>query len=400
MSRLKIAVVSYVLAFALVLIAGGSQATAGVSARIIPAVKCNWVPKLSPAPGASSIFSGVTTVSTNDAWAVGSYVNANGVTQTLIEQWNGTQWQVVPSPNVGTGNNSLSGVTALSANDIWAVGFYINAKGVTQTLIEQWNGTQWQVVPSPNAGTGNNSLSGVTAITVNDVWAVGSYVNASGVTQTLIEQWNGAQWQVVPSPNAGTGNNFLSGVTAISANDVWAVGFYVNANGVTQTLIEQSSGAQWQIVPSPSPGTYANSLNGVIAISANDVWAVGSYADSPNQSKTLIEQWNGASWKHIASPSPGSYANSLNGVAAPSANDVWAVGSYANSSGPSQTLYEQWNGSKWAVVSSPGPGTYANVLNGVANIVGSKTMWAVGYNSDSSGENRTLAMEPEIPQNC
>src|SRR6266481_1645102 len=34
-------------------------------------------------------------------------------------------------------------------------------------------------------------------------------------------------WDVVPSPNAGTTNDQLLSVTTISANDVWAAGWYV-----------------------------------------------------------------------------------------------------------------------------------------------------------------------------
>src|SRR4051794_34997902 len=33
-------------------------------------------------------------------------------------------------------------------------------------------------------------------------------------------------WQVVPSPNVGTGPNFLTGVAAIADDDIWAVGYY------------------------------------------------------------------------------------------------------------------------------------------------------------------------------
>lgn len=43
---------------------------------------------------------------------------------TLYQPDCGPDWTVVPSPNVGTSYNSLHGVTAVSANDVWAVGSY------------------------------------------------------------------------------------------------------------------------------------------------------------------------------------------------------------------------------------------------------------------------------------
>ena len=57
------------------------------------------------------------------------------------------QLNTVPSPNIGTDSNLLQGVSALSSNNVWAVGY---AGNPAQTLIEHWNGTVWSVVPSLN----------------------------------------------------------------------------------------------------------------------------------------------------------------------------------------------------------------------------------------------------------
>ncbi len=68
-------------------------------------------------------------------------------------------------------------------------------------------------------------------------------------------------------------------------------------------------------------------LNGIAAVSATDVWAVGRYGDSNGDEHTLIEHWNGSSWSAIPSPNPGGQSQGLSSVAAVSASDVWAVGS-------------------------------------------------------------------------
>ena len=46
-------------------------------------------------------------------------------------------------------------------SNIWTVGFYANSNQVYQTLIEHWNGTNWSVVSSPNVGAGGNFLAAV-----------------------------------------------------------------------------------------------------------------------------------------------------------------------------------------------------------------------------------------------
>ena len=84
---------------------------------------------------------------------------------------------------------------------------------------------------------------------------------------------------------------------------------------------------------SPNPGGISNTnvLNDVTATSAANAWAVGYYSNG-TAIQTLIEHWNGTAWKQVASPNPGnsSSANLLNGVAATSRTNIWAVGTHFN----------------------------------------------------------------------
>src|SRR5438876_12165967 len=52
-------------------------------------------------------------------------------------------WRVVPSPNHSTSYNQLAAVATVSANDVWAVGFYDNSNDLGLTLTEHWNGCRW-----------------------------------------------------------------------------------------------------------------------------------------------------------------------------------------------------------------------------------------------------------------
>jgi hypothetical protein len=151
------------------------------------------------------------------------------------------------------------------------------------------------------------------------------------VAHTLIEHWNGTTWTQVASPSPGPFRNYLQGVATTSASNAWAVGYYSNGTQRTQTLIEHWNGTTWKQVPSPSPGSVGNEVGAVSAISASNAWAVGSYAHFHGPSivyHTLIEAWNGTAWKTVPSPSPGSSTNYLLGVAATSPSNVWAVGLY------------------------------------------------------------------------
>jgi hypothetical protein len=75
----------------------------------------------------------------------------------------------------------------------------------------------------------------------------------------------------------------------------------------------------------------------VAAASAANAWAVGSYV-AGSALKTLIIGWNGSAWKQVANPSAAN-GSRLTAVAARSAGNVWAVGEFQDSaSTPTQVL--------------------------------------------------------------
>ena len=340
---------------------------------------------------------GIAAVSANDIWAVG-FSDISG----LIEHWDGTQWSVIP--NAAPGFSQLSAVSAISASDVWAVGVYSGANDVNLTLIEHWDGTQWSIVPSPNPGAFINELSGVVAISTNDVWAVGIYggpdanPNPSG---TLIEHWDGKQWSVVAHPTDMNGTKVgasLAGIAGIPGNhfrsDAWTVGNY-EPSGTTpvQTLAEHWNGFKWEIVDSPNPSTSENYLLGVTVITPDNAWAVGRYFNQRSVLyQALVEHWNGGHWGVVSSPIVNSTDSRLNSVAALSASDIWAVGEYLTNgdNGVYQTLIEHWDGKQWNIASSPNASTNNNFLYAVTKVPTTQQAWAAGEYIDNFGGSHTL----------
>ena len=349
-------------------------------------------------------FLGISAADANHVWAVGDYVIGNitsPTNRTLIQQWDGTQWNVVSSPNASAADNSLYGVAAMAITDVWAVGSYSSTHAY-QTLTEHWDGASWQVITSANVVTNNDNLLYSVAGMGSTRWAVGGY-KTIGDYLTLAEVWNGSSWQVVSSASPGSGDNVLLGVSA-SVSGTWAVGYWANAQGGTrQTLIEQWNGTSWQQVSSPNVGTGDNVLDGVVATSDGNAWAVG-YSNNANGAVPLIERWNGTSWQVVTNPAFG-VAALLTSIAANAPNDIWAAGgslSGLNVSSPESlkhltpnrvtsfdTLIEHWNGTAWSVSPSPSIGN-DSYLNGVTT-VSSNDAWTAGYYNNANSVGQTLA---------
>lgn len=344
------ATIGVITGIVMVLAGGRPVSASSVIWRAVPS------PNPSTTPVSNNVLSGVSALADGDVWAVGSYSSSGGnnVNHTLIEHWNGSVWSVVPSPDAGTHGSQLLGVAAVSDSDVWAVGNVSMSTTVNgnRTLIEHWNGAAWSVVASPNPSMQGDNLTAIAAISATNVWAVGSFeTNNQGANLPLIEHWNGAAWSVVTAGIPTGGSTFLQGLTAISATDIWAVGYA----GFGSNVEMHWNGTRWSTTNASFPTGGQETLRGVAAVSSTDIWAVGSYAPTTTaELQTLALHWDGSAWSKVTTANLDQYFNLFYSVAAVASNDVWAVGyAYPTNGLGFSTLIEHWDGSQWTIVPSP-----------------------------------------------
>jgi hypothetical protein len=284
----------------------------------------------------NSFLQGVVDISPTLAWAAGNVIDGAHPGQ-VIERWNGVKWSLFPAPKFGKKNRAdVFAMTASSANDVWAIGRLVNlGTGLVSPLFEHWNGMAWTAT---TVESNRESLFGASADAANDAWAVG--FNGSDNSATSAMHWDGTNWKSVATPNVGEGTNKLNAVLALAPNNVWAVGFSTPVaapkQAATLTLIEHFDGTSWAVVPSPNVGPnsvdQSNRLLGLTANSANDIWAFGSYfaADGSGRQMTLLLHWDGIVWSIASSPSPtkrGFPCDLLWAGVVPAPGNVWILGS-------------------------------------------------------------------------
>ena len=193
----------------------------------------------------------------------------------------------------------FTSVDAISSADVWAVGYGAAKKGnnYDEPVVEHWNGKLWNIITTPKL-SGDAVLRSVSGKAQDDVWAVGSRPRVTGRSYWLIEHWNGKHWKIVSGPNAVTQ---LNGVDAISKDDVWAVGVsgsipqYDSDSGLTFVepgppgIMVHWDGKQWSKLPSPSPE--AGSSFQALGTAGSQVWTVGSYVSTSGPEQTLAERF-------------------------------------------------------------------------------------------------------------
>jgi len=205
----------------LMAVAGGAAAALIAASPALAAG--TWQVDSSPNPAGSTFsqLNATFAASHTQAWAVGqTRVSASGDGfETLIEEWNGSTWSVVPGAPASVSASFLNGVSGSGPSDIWAVG-----QNAGTSFIEHWNGQSWSHVASPASEPPDGQLNAVSADSPTDAWAGGSAMNADDQVVPLIEHWNGTQWSVSPNAiGAGSGHSEILSIAAISPADVWAL---------------------------------------------------------------------------------------------------------------------------------------------------------------------------------
>ena len=143
----------------------------------------------------------------------------------------------------------------------------------------------------------------------------------------------------------------------------------------------------------PESGPTTNNLTAVAARSASDVWAVGTYATDGTEGfpdEPLVLHRDGPTWTIVpAQPLPAS--GGFNGVAIGSgihSDDVWAVGSF-RSGDALRPVVERWDGEAWTLESGV-PDTAA-ALQAVATAPNG-AIWSVGSTAEPDQAGRTMVL--------
>jgi hypothetical protein len=303
-------------------------------------------------PADLSGFTAVLAPARHDAWAFGG--TSLSVTGTPVaEHWTGGRWRPSALPR-GLGA-AINAASAVSAGDIWAVTFYGGD-------ILHWNGSRWSVARHL---TGSGELTGITAVSAKDVWVFG----ASGAIGGLgTWHFNGHGWKKITG-NGGT----VSAASALSGTDIWGIGG-TPARGV----VLHYDGTTWrQLTAKALAGVAAT---GVLSVSPGNVFVSGT-AGSRHIASGLIHL-SGRTWSRIKVPWP---VEGLGGLMPDGRGGLWAAAESYN--GHSWDLHLSRAG-RWSRVAAPGGSGWG--LGDQAMIPGTTSLWGVGARQEKTGSDAVI----------
>jgi hypothetical protein len=287
----------------------------------------------------------------------------------LVERWQAGAWalQSVPRPGGAVGT-SLAGVSCTAPDACTAVGNLQTGSGSFVTLAARWNGRDWQIQPTADpVGATGSFLSAVSCDSASSCTATGHSQDAANRKTALAERWNGRTWEIQSTPSSGAGaggatDTVLRGVSCPSATACIAVGTSTT-NFLPQGLIERWNGTAWQVQAAALPaGASGSTLTAVSCANPTACTGVGNFtAKSTKAGGALAEQWDGTSWTAV--PTPGQTLDFLDAVACSSPVSCTAVGQ----TGFSDPIADRWDGASWVAQAVPSAsGAAQSGLVGVA----------------------------------
>jgi hypothetical protein len=249
----------------------------------------------------SAELTDVTAVSADEGWAVGTSQKDDGTgdqKQVLVHR-SGKTWKQSPLPE-GAEKAVLGQIEGSSPDNVWL--FASASGGQGKALAFRWDGERWKTAPAPpsvNAWTKRT----VTVLGEDDVWALDEQ-------RKSVHHWNGSEWTESKLP-AGVN---ADAIDAGGPDDVWAVGFRDTGDDgggpMSQPSAAHWDGKEWKTTktpeyhfPDPAPPEETASLESVVAVSGDEVWAVGSHTfnhgeggPEPEEENILL-RWDGGKWR-------------------------------------------------------------------------------------------------------
>ncbi len=292
-------------------------------------------------------------VSSTEAWAVGTYlddiVGAHAGSQHTTD--GGTTWHYVdPAGNPSAPDawmfSNFYAVTSLpSTRSVWAAGDFVDGGWVNRAMLQYWNPLYGHWISPAQPDVVNGVYLAMDAADANHIWAAGFITNSSRSQSAarlsasrpgaaslstsydpLLVQWNGTSWSRVTLPPFGA-NAELYGISALAANDVWAVGetnlrpLTLHWDGFTWTRFAPATYSELTIPQAVFTSASAASQPGT-------AWTVGMRSVG-NVLYPLLMRWDGAQWLNFQDLDPLSAPLfGIDGMRGSCSQllDLWAVG--------------------------------------------------------------------------
>ena len=296
--------------------------------------------------------------------AVGSFESVGGRPARGVARWDGTEWQLLGTPqNSGVTWPQLP-ITALAlpSGEAYVGGAFSQIAGVGAWNIARWNGNFWQALGSGVQDGSNTRVNAIVQLPDGSLVAGGTFLTAGGQPAKNIARWDGENWSPLAEGLHWSFDTSRGDVLALAwAGDrLYAAGGFDRSGALAVNAIAWWDGLNWHALDGgvTFQGTYGSVQ--AVAVHGFEVFVGGAISQAGSVPASWIARWQpGTGWSALgAGLDSGTDALLMHG------GTLYVAGNFNNSGGVLRPGLAGWDGTNWHTIGGGlvGLGPYANSL--------------------------------------
>jgi hypothetical protein len=330
---------------------------------------------IGPPTGGLTEMTGIAAIDSSHAWAVGSECpnTKTCLFRLAVDQWNGHLWTSMSLPHsLGPGSQAY-GTPSVGATSPQNVWVLTDTSGMT-AYADHWTGTKWTTTALP----GSVNVEATYVLGTSNVWAFGW---GQGLVP-YAREFNGSHWVAHPTPVVVTHPSMVS---AVSAHDIWVVGSTPLTAGTRTTETAEWTGTGWRVIHLNNLHLAANTALdpnniSVFASASNNVWIYSGLQGYNTNAGwvpipgSVLAHWNGRTWTRVTVPYP---VRQTGAFISDGRGGLWLFASMQASGTP--TAFIHHSSGKWSRQAAPAPSGHYTWATALDRRPGTTSVWAVGF---------------------
>jgi len=219
--------------------------------------------------------------SVGNIYFAGEFTSIGGVSANYVAKWNGISFSALGSGLSGAayfgGPTAAYDLAVDSDDNIYIVGSFSSAGGVSAIGIAKWNGTSFSAL---GGGSANYAINSVGVDTAGNVWVGGGFTVIDGVSTNYFAKWNGTNW-------AGVGANDAPYSITQGTSYLYVGGGFTEAGGASANRIAKWDGTTWSALGSGLNNRVYSMIesNGYIIVG-------GSFTEAGGENASRLALWS------------------------------------------------------------------------------------------------------------
>lgn len=250
-------------------------------------------------------------------------------------------------------SDPLYAIASFNGN-IYAGGLLTAAGNTKANFIAGYDGTNWFALNNGVSGGLNTTYIFTLAASATELYAGGWFTNADGSGAKYLGRWDGSTWWPLGGSPANNPNSIVEAVK-IAGTNLYVGGLFTTNGGVTVNRIAKWNGSSWSALGAGVSGG-AQPIVTAIETNGNFVYVGGTFTQAGSVNATNVAVWDGSNWSALGT--------AINGpvlALAKVGGYLYVGGSFTNTS-LALTNLARWNGSTWSAVGAAGANRMVRAL--------------------------------------